>query len=64
MLDWSGPGLTKATLVWCSSKQRMILPVLKDISRQDDSTIEEKSCQVGNPLSLRLLEGGLSGLGF
>jgi len=42
----------------------MISPVLKDISRQDDSTIEEKSCQVGIPLSLRLLEGGLSGLGF
>jgi hypothetical protein len=42
----------------------MISPVLKDISRPDDSTIEEKSCQVGNPLSLCLLEGGLSGLGF
>jgi hypothetical protein len=47
MLDLSGPGLTKATLIWCSSKQRMILPVLKDISRQDDSTNEGKSCQVG-----------------
>jgi hypothetical protein len=26
----------------------MILPVLKDISQPDDSTNEEKSCQVGN----------------
>jgi hypothetical protein len=38
----------------------MILPVLKDISRQEDSTIEEKSCQVGNRLSLRLLEASSS----
>jgi hypothetical protein len=56
MLDLSGPGLTKATLIWCSSK-RMILSVLKAISRQDDSTNEKKSCQVGNRLSMRLLEG-------
>jgi DNA-binding GntR family transcriptional regulator len=35
----------------------MILSVLKDISWQDDSTNEEKSCQVGNRLSLRLFEG-------